>query len=294
MGLIQNGYRDQHGSLKFAGAGFSNGAYPAVHHNNFFQNGRRRNLNGEGITDEKISVPVGYRHPYSIIMAQKAGGMGSTGSLIAGSCTVATPGNLAAGMNIESSIAGSGGINSAEVALIMFAQAALSGVSSMSAPATAALNMAITIAGSGSISDAAINYAESKNMVALLSGSSVMSAPLGALTGATATLQGTASMSANIRAEAWGSCDIAPATTTAATVIASAVWDYLSAQADAPGSMGEAVLAAGGGLVPPSVNEIAAAVLAVLEANNIPVNTVQIKGQDIAGSGTESDPWGPA
>lgn len=43
----------------------------------------------------------------------------------------------------------------------------------------------------------------------------------------------------------------------------------------------------------PTAVEIAAQVLAALNATAIPVNTVQIKGQTIAGAGTAADPWGP-
>jgi len=37
----------------------------------------------------------------------------------------------------------------------------------------------------------------------------------------------------------------------------------------------------------------AQAIQAQALATAIPVNTVQIKGQTIAGAGTEADPWGP-
>ena len=43
----------------------------------------------------------------------------------------------------------------------------------------------------------------------------------------------------------------------------------------------------------PSAAEIAAAVLAQLQATAIPVNLTQIKGQTIQGGGTEANPWGP-
>ena len=52
-------------------------------------------------------------------------------------------------------------------------------------------------------------------------------------------------------------------------------------------------VATGGGGGGPSAADIAAEVLATLNANAIPVNTVQIKGQPINGSGSEADPWGP-
>jgi len=43
----------------------------------------------------------------------------------------------------------------------------------------------------------------------------------------------------------------------------------------------------------PTAAEIAAAVLATLQATIIPVNLTQIKGGSIGGDGTEANPWGP-
>ena len=42
-----------------------------------------------------------------------------------------------------------------------------------------------------------------------------------------------------------------------------------------------------------SAEQIAAAVIAALQQAVIPANMVQVKGQVISGSGSESDPWGP-
>ena len=43
----------------------------------------------------------------------------------------------------------------------------------------------------------------------------------------------------------------------------------------------------------PSAGDIASAVLAALNATTIPVDMRKVKGQTIAGSGSEADPWGP-
>ena len=43
----------------------------------------------------------------------------------------------------------------------------------------------------------------------------------------------------------------------------------------------------------PTATEIAAAVLASLQATAIPVNMTQVRGQPINGAGSEVDPWGP-
>lgn len=43
----------------------------------------------------------------------------------------------------------------------------------------------------------------------------------------------------------------------------------------------------------PSAGDIAAELLAALNATTIPVDLRKVKGQTIAGSGSEEDPWGP-
>lgn len=48
------------------------------------------------------------------------------------------------------------------------------------------------------------------------------------------------------------------------------------------------------GTTGPTANDIANAVVAKLNLVTIPVDLQKIKGQDISGSGTENDPWGPA
>jgi len=203
MGLIQNGYRDAHGCLKFAGAGFSNGAYPAVHHANFHQTGRNRNLTaGEGITDDKISVPVGSRHPECWIMAQKSGGMASTGSRVAGSGTTGSV-NLAGGLNAESTVEGTGGISDAAMGLIMSAVATIAGTGGLTADMVGSIAAAADLAGLGGLS-----------------------APLGAIAGGLATLAGTGGVCCSaLTADGFMSADIAPATTVAADVIGRAVLD---------------------------------------------------------------------
>lgn len=272
MGLIQNGYSFMSAGVQFAGLTALNGACPATHHYNFHQAGRSRNMfAGEAIADDKVSVPVGYRPPSCWIMAQKAGGLGSTGRQIVGSGATGSV-NLAGGLNAESTLEGIGGIDDAAMGLIMQAIATLAGVGGTTVTANGILDAIATLTGAGGLS-----------------------APLGAIAGAMATLAGQGGVCCSTpRADGFMSADIAPSTTTAASVIAQAVWDYLASQADTAGSMGEAVLAGSGGLVPPTVDEVAAAVLAILNANNIPVNTVKIKGQTITGSGTGADPWGPS
>lgn len=73
--------------------------------------------------------------------------------------------------------------------------------------------------------------------------------------------------------------------------IATAVWSALAAVNNDAGTMGAKLNTASSGGV--DYAALADAVVAALEAATIPVNTVQIKGQTISGSGSPSDPWGP-
>ena len=74
MGLLQNGFRDKIGVFQMYGAGFSNGAYPYLHQANRALTGRGRNLTaGEGITDDRVGLPMGYLVGGSYQLPQKPG-----------------------------------------------------------------------------------------------------------------------------------------------------------------------------------------------------------------------------
>ncbi len=59
-------------------------------------------------------------------------------------------------------------------------------------------------------------------------------------------------------------------------------------------SAGLIAVDSGGGGSAPTAAEIAAEVLAVLQATAIPVDVQQVRGQELVGTGAEGDPWGPA
>lgn len=63
--------------------------------------------------------------------------------------------------------------------------------------------------------------------------------------------------------------------------ISASVWEYVNRTLTSGGSGG------------PTAAEIAADLIAALQATTIPVNMTQVRGQAISGSGSESDPWGP-
>ena len=76
MGLHQNGFRDNCGVFRYAGAGFSNGAYPSTLPINTHLTGAQRNITaGQGIDDDKVGIPLGYLAGGSWMLPQKAGNM---------------------------------------------------------------------------------------------------------------------------------------------------------------------------------------------------------------------------
>lgn len=76
MGLHQNGFRDNIGVFRYAGAGFSNGSYPSSLPINTHLTGAQRNITaGQGVTDDKVGIPLGYLVGGSWVMPQKAGNL---------------------------------------------------------------------------------------------------------------------------------------------------------------------------------------------------------------------------
>lgn len=74
MGLLQNGFKDNCGVFRMYGAGLSNGALPQQLQANYARTGMRRNLTaGEGITDDRIGLPLGYLAGGSYQLPQKPG-----------------------------------------------------------------------------------------------------------------------------------------------------------------------------------------------------------------------------
>ena len=61
MGLLQNGFRDTCGVFRTYGGTISNNCYPQGALGNYNLTGANRNLTaGEGITDAKVGIPLGY------------------------------------------------------------------------------------------------------------------------------------------------------------------------------------------------------------------------------------------
>lgn len=100
MALSCNGYQFASSGMQYFGAVASLSAYPSALQGNFSQTGRIRNLTaGEGITDDKVGLPMGYVDK-GWMMPQKAGmissrganfGFTDTGTILGGKALETTP-----------------------------------------------------------------------------------------------------------------------------------------------------------------------------------------------------------
>jgi hypothetical protein len=96
MGVLTNGYRDKIGVFRTYGGSFHNNSFPQGTLGNYNLTGMKRNLTaGEGITDEKVGLPMGYVMK-GWQMPQKAGMI----SARSGSMSVSPSGSMLMGYPI--------------------------------------------------------------------------------------------------------------------------------------------------------------------------------------------------
>ena len=188
---------------------------------NFWGGNVQRNIAvGEGITDERCSIPDGNQHPQAWLLATRSGGLASRNTILGASpITVA---NLAGGLNANAALTGSGNITNAALELILFAVAAITGSGTISAAITGKLEAAASLAGQGDITAALSALASA---VAGLTGNGTV--------GATSSLTANGNISADIT--------VTGATLTTANV-AFYVWNAVAAAFNTPGTFGAEVL----------------------------------------------------
>lgn len=160
--------------------------------------GRQKNrLVGEGNTDRKAAVPVGYLAPHAWLLPLNPGGLSASSNGGAGTLTAAG----AMGVNGEAALSGSGDLTGTGQ-LVVSAVATLTGSGAISsAAAVAYLNAAATLAGSGDLTAAA-----------------------DALGWAIVTLVGTSDVSDTLTATGELAGSITPFTDLSPQSLASAVW----------------------------------------------------------------------
>ncbi len=179
---------------------------------------RLRNLSiGEGITDEKVAVPDGNRHPAAWLLATRDGALAARNTLDGSSSYGAS---VTGGRNAETTIAGVGGVSSADLGLIVSAVAAISASGALSSSITGKLEAAASLAGQGQIT-----------------------AALGALASVVMSLTGAGAVSGTATARASMSSDLnvtGGALTTAN--VAQFVWSALASAYNSAGTMGGELL----------------------------------------------------
>jgi hypothetical protein len=148
MGLHQNGYRDNIGIFRFAGATVSNGAYPSTLPINTHLTGACRNISaGQGITDDKVGVPMGANHPGAWLIPQKAGAL-SSHNRARGEATATL--SMVAGRNLAATSDGTT-TAAASLQLVVSLTGTSDGVATATGNVQAALGMAGSASGSGSV-----------------------------------------------------------------------------------------------------------------------------------------------
>lgn len=164
-------------------------------------------------TADRFGVPSAYAAPYAWTLPPHSGGIGcNTGISGVGAFT----GSGALGVNIESTLAGTGDISSANLGLILSAVATLSGIGGLSSDVVGALNASATLAGTGDFTGS-----------------------LGALAGAVATLSGTGDMTGATTAKAFLTADIYVNQSTATVnELVAGVWNALASDFNTSGTMG--------------------------------------------------------
>jgi hypothetical protein len=207
---------------------------------------------------------------------------------------------------------------------IIKVQAVASGASGL--PASASATLAInSFAFGGLIAGGVASCTFSVNAVASIAGlaagraSSLLRLNLAAVAGASAFGVASSVVRVNAFARPYGlgymKASTVDNTTLTAKSISAEVWAAIAANNNAAGTMGQKLnsSASGGvdyaalgeavwqhatrtltsGSTAPTAAEVTAAVIAALNATNIPVDVHKIKGLQVNGTGTEADPWGP-
>ena len=196
---------------------------------NFIQPHVMRGYFGKAQTDDNIeqikrdSFPTGTNPPYTLMMGNKGALLSSTTTIngIASSTS-----GLSMGINIESALTGTGTISAANLSLITQLVASLSGSGTITAAALVGIvSLGASLSGTGSLT-------AGLNVIAY------MSSVLAGTSSVTAALRGTLSMEADIYVNQ---------SQETVNQIVDGVWNALTADYNASGTMGEAMGNAGAG-----------------------------------------------
>ena len=167
MALRCNGNQFESSGVRFYGATVVLSAYPSVLQGQYHMTNNMRNITaGQGITDDKVSLPSGYRHPRCWMMPQKPGALAARNTLtgtgtiagtalavklaladLTGSGTLSATGGLI--VQALADLTGSGTISSANLQAFLAAVAAISGSGTAAGTATGLGAAIASLTGSG-------------------------------------------------------------------------------------------------------------------------------------------------
>jgi len=258
MALCSNGVTWFGTGIRRFGATAYLSAFPSALHGNICQAGLMRNITaGEGITNELVGIPSGYRHPGAWMLPQKPGAIAARNTVLGRGSVTATG---QSGYNIEATIAGAGDIPGCDIGLIISIAATLTASGGISSAATEALaGLVATLTGTGDITASAAGLA---TLGAALVGSGTINPSNTALMDIAATIRG------------YG--DLTP------EGLRDAVWNAVLANYAAVGSAGLALSTASSGGV--DLNALATAVWGkVLESSFTAEEMMRILAAGTAG-----------
>ena len=289
MGVLQNGFRDTIGVFRTYGGSFSNNSFPQGARGNYNLTGMKRNLTaGEGITDGKVGLPMGYVMK-GWQMPQKAGMIsGRSGSL-----AVAASGSMLMGYPIEGSAAFSILTNTPEGQLIVSGTGTATVSITPNSPALTA-----SIGGTGTASFSVTTNTPILGAEASGSGSASITISTNVpviypiddaspLREGTATITLTGTLTPYAIGQMIGSTDVSTELT--AESITAAVWNAILADFNANGSAGKALATAGSGGV--DLDALPNKKKKKAQVTPIHADTKLMNSAKLIGDGTAGNDW---
>lgn len=289
MGLLQNGYRDTIGVFRTYGGTFHNSSFPQGTLGNYNLTGMKRNITaGEGITDLKVGLPMGYVMR-GWQLPQKAGMISSRAAVL----SVTPTGSMLMGYPIEGMASLTIETNAPEGQLIVSGTGTATVVINTNAPPLTAsiggigtaefsitANLPVLGAEASGAGEATISISTNVPVIFPLNDAS----PLREGT-ATITLTGTLTPYA-IGQMVGSTMDN---TVLSADTITAAVWNAILADFNENGSAGKALATAGAGGV--DLEALAQAILAAAQITPIHADTKLMNGYAVVGTGQAGDDW---
>ena len=268
MGVLTNGYRDNIGVFRTYGATIHNNAYPYIARANYDRTGMKRNLTaGEGITDDKVGVPLGYGMK-GWIMPQKAGMISARTEGI----NLDTTASILAGKALEGSVTLTITTNTPDGQLVSTVQIG-------GAPASLSITTNTPLMTASSNGDGSASFS-------ITFANATLGAEASVIGDAVITINGTLTPYAIGIME--GTTEDQGLTVAGIT---NSIWNAMLTNYGTTGSAGNTLSLAGSGGV--DYATLAAAVLAAAQVTPIHADVRKVNSYTVDGDGKTGTEWGP-